>query len=93
MHTPRELEALYKQGKNITQIMRDRAGLQRNTDEIIEIAYDLQAGSYIQSMETAEWEKNKQTYTPEIARAIQSLCNPSSILEAGVGEATTLSGV
>jgi hypothetical protein len=45
MTTPRELQALYKQGKNITQLLKEERGLQCNTDEIIEIAYDLQTGS------------------------------------------------
>ena len=38
-------------------------------------------------------EKHKSEYTSEIAKTILSLCKPVSILEAGVGEATTLSGV
>jgi hypothetical protein len=93
MPTPRELQALYKQGNNITQLLREERGLQHNTDEIIEIAYDLQAGSYIAAMEKAETEKHQREYTSEIANTILSLCKPRSILEAGVGEATTLSGV
>lgn len=93
MSTPRELQALYKQGKNITQLLREEHGLQHNTDEIIEIAYDLQTGSYIAAMENAEMEKHKRDYTSEIAKTILSLCKPMSILEAGIGEATTLSGV
>jgi ubiquinone/menaquinone biosynthesis C-methylase UbiE len=93
MPTPRELQALYKQGKNITQLLRQEHGLQHNTDEIIEIAYDLQTGSYIAAMENAEMEKYMRDYTSEIAKTILSLCRPRSILEAGVGEGTTLSGV
>lgn len=93
MSTPRELQALYKQGKNITQLLREELGLQQNTDEIIEIAYDLQTGSYIAAMKSAEMKKHKRNYTLEIAKTILSLCKPKSILEAGVGEATTLSGV
>lgn len=93
MTTPRELQTLYKQGKNITQLLREEHGVEHNTDEIIEIAYDLQTGSYIAAMENAEMEKHKQEYTAEIAKTILSLCEPASVLEAGVGEATTLSGV
>lgn len=37
--------------------------------------------------------EHKAEYAAEIARIIRSLCTPSSILDAGVGEATTLSGV
>jgi ubiquinone/menaquinone biosynthesis C-methylase UbiE len=93
MPTPRELQALYEQGKNITQLLREEQGVQHNTDKIIEIAYDLQTGSYISAMENAEMAEHKRDYTSEIAKTILSLCKPMSILEAGVGEATTLSGV
>lgn len=93
MKTLRELKELYKQGKNITQVLRKEYGFQQNTDEIIEIAYDLQTGSYISAMKNTEMQKHKIEYTSEIARIISSLCKPDSILEAGVGEATTLSGV
>ena len=93
MTTPRQLKSLYEQGKNISALLREEMGLQRNTPEIIEIAYDLQTGSYIASMENAEMAEHKRNYTSEIAKTILSLCKPMSILEAGVGEATTLSGV
>lgn len=100
MITPRELKSLYEQGENVSARLRKEQGLQHNTDEIIEIAYDLQAGSYIAAMDSPEMEKYKVNYTSEIARIILSLTGlnsglrePMSILEAGVGEATTLSGV
>lgn len=91
--TPRELEALYKRGTNITQLLRENKGLQYNPNEIIEVAYDLQAGSYIAMMENAEMAAHKRDYGSEIAKTILSLCNPTSVLEAGVGEATTLANV
>ncbi|GBD32119.1 hypothetical protein HRbin33_01083 [bacterium HR33] len=91
--TPRQLKSLYEQGRNISALLREEKGLQRNTDEIIEIAYGLQTGSYIASMENAEMAEHQRNYTLEIAKTILSLCKPMSILEAGVGEATTLSGV
>lgn len=93
MTTPRQLKFLYDQGKNISELLREEKGLQGNTDEIIEIAYDLQTGSYIASMEKAETAEYMKDYTSEIAKTLLSLCEPASILEAGVGEATTLSGV
>ena len=93
MTTPRQLKSLYEQGKNISALLREERGLQRNTVEIIEIAYDLQTGSYIASMKNEEMAEHKREYTSEIARTILSLCEPISLLEAGVGEATTLSGV
>lgn len=93
MTKPRELISLYDQGKNISALLREEKGLQHNTDEVIEIAYDLQTGSYITAMKNAEMAKHKRDYTSEIAKVILSLCEPMSILEAGVGEGTTFSGV
>lgn len=93
MLTPCQVKALYEQGNNITHILCKEKGLEQNTDEIIEIAYDLQTGSYIAAMDDMEIAKHKENYTTEIANTIRSLCTPKSILEAGVGEATTLSGV
>lgn len=93
MTTPRELKQLYMQGQNISSFLREELGIQQNTQEIIEIAYDMQAGSYIESMKNDSMAKHKSQYSREIAEIIVSLCNPISILEAGVGEATTLSGV
>lgn len=93
MPTPRELQKFYMQGKNITSIMRGEQNLQHNTEAIIELAYDLQSGSYLAALDKESTRDHKKAYTTEIAKTILSLCNPLSILEAGVGEATTLSGV
>jgi uncharacterized protein YbaR (Trm112 family) len=91
--TPRELQALYEQGTNISALLREEQGLQRNTREIIEIAYELQTGSYTAAMQAVQMATHKSEYAREIANTIRALCQPESILEAGVGEATTLSGV
>jgi ubiquinone/menaquinone biosynthesis C-methylase UbiE len=93
MLTPRILKWLYREGKNISSILREEYKTQNNTEEIIEISYDLQAGSYINLMQNEQIRQHKQEYAAEIARTFLALCNPSSILEAGVGEATTLSEV
>lgn len=93
MTTPRELQALYAQGVNITAHLRQEFGVSGNTAEIIEVAYDLQAGSYIAALTEGGHAARQAGYTAEIARVIRSLCEPLAILEAGVGEATTLSGV
>lgn len=93
MNTPRQLKSLYQQGTNITALLREEQGLHQNTQKIIETAYDLQAGSYVAAMEDPNTVDYKRNYTSEIAKVILSLCEPKTILEAGVGEATTLSGV
>jgi ubiquinone/menaquinone biosynthesis C-methylase UbiE len=91
--TPRELVEYYKDGGNISELIRRERGINFNTKDIIEISYDLQTGSYIDTMFNPDMVRHKKEYTLEIARIILSLCNPASILEAGVGEATTFSGV
>ena len=88
-----DLKELYKQGKNISSLLREDKRLKYNNEMIIEISYDLQAGSYIASMEDKAMAAKKEEYVAELAKIIWSLDYPTSILEAGVGEATTLSGV
>ena len=93
MITPRKLKKMYSQGQNISALLHQELGVNQNTQEIIEISYDMQTGSYIKAMESEYMVKHKDEYTAELAKVILSLCQPTSLLEAGVGEATTLSGV
>ncbi len=93
MLTPRQLKTLYEQGRNISEILREELDVEHNTDEIIEISYDLQAGSYTDAQKNDDVAQRKRNYCAEIVKTIQSLCAPGSLLEAGVGEATTYSGV
>ncbi|MBC7949305.1 MAG: methyltransferase domain-containing protein [Chitinophagaceae bacterium] len=93
MTTPLQLKELYKQGRNISALLREEMGVQSNTREIIEIAYDMQTGSYISAMQNEDMAMCQEEYSKELANIILSLCRPMSILEAGVGEATTFSGV
>lgn len=88
-----QLKRMYENGENISAFLRKEAGLSANNDEIIEIAYDLQSGSYIKAIETTDIGRQRKKYAEEIAREIRSLTNPESILEAGVGEAITLAEV
>lgn len=93
MLTPRELASLYKKGVNISQLLREKSNSTNNTSKMIEVAYDLQSGSYTAGLKNAENAKINRNYTKNVADAILHLCKPKSILEAGVGEATTLSDV
>ena len=60
MSTPRELQELYKQGKNITRLLREEQGLQHSTDEIIEI--------YRREVTLLRWKMRKWPSTIEITR-------------------------
>lgn len=93
MLTPRELLRAYENGQNISALLRESQGEKRNTEDIIEVAYDLQTGSYIAGMGDARMARHKSEYTARIAEEIAALGSPDSLLEAGVGEATTLAGV
>lgn len=83
-----ELRDLYAKGVNITEHLR--GGASENTREAVHVAYELQAGSYVGSV-TRDYRRmlQQQVYTSAIAEVISPL-RPATILDAGVGEATTL---
>lgn len=84
-----QLKILYEKGVNIIDYL-EQLGLTRS--EAIAISYDLQAGSYVQYAEENKWYLDE--YTSEIADILNGLsANAESIMEVGVGEATTLSNV
>lgn len=80
----------YSEGRNITSLLRQQKNSDTNTAEIIEAAYDLQAGSYIRYVEN-----NLETsvlYSAELAQILSQYIKPnSSLLDVGTGELTTLS--
>ena len=47
-----EAKSIYQKGENVTNYLRQKFGSEVNTSEIIEIAYDLQAGSYVENVES-----------------------------------------
>lgn len=90
LKTLAEIKKRYEQGENITSYFKKNENVEKNSFHAIQIAYDLQAGSYIKSVkENKEFNFN---YTAALAKVISKL-NGKSILEAGVGEATTLANV
>lgn len=93
MYTPRELKEFYNQGKNIMALIKADEDSSINTTDSIEIAYDLQSGSYIKALEDQAFANVNKQHTEAIAKYIKSLCQPESVLEAGIGEAITFAGV
>jgi ubiquinone/menaquinone biosynthesis C-methylase UbiE/uncharacterized protein YbaR (Trm112 family) len=83
-----KIKYLYSKGINIIQYLRSLSGEQINSIEDILISYDFQSGSYIK--EFYENENFYLEYTKPLASFLNSLKNIDSILEVGVGEATTL---
>ena len=90
---PSEIKKIYHEGKNISSYLKEKLDLKNNNDEIIELSYDLQAGSYQDKWENPELHKLYKLFTKEVANTILSVISPKSIMEAGVGEATTFCGV
>jgi ubiquinone/menaquinone biosynthesis C-methylase UbiE len=85
-----EAKRAYKEGKNITELLRSQKNIDSNTSEIIETAYDLQAGSYIENMLNNNTQA--QAYTTELASILDNhITKTNSLLDIGTGELTTLS--
>lgn len=80
------LKNLYKSNNNILDYLRKQDGT--NLVDDIKVSYDLQSGSYIKNFEKNPI--NYQKYNRELANVINQLGSFQSILEAGVGETTTM---
>jgi ubiquinone/menaquinone biosynthesis C-methylase UbiE len=84
--------AAFLRGENVSENLRRQLGVDRNTPEIIETAYDLQAGSYIKFAE--ENSEYIQKFTTELASVLNRYLKAGdSLLDAGTGEMTTLSAL
>ena len=80
----------YAEGKNITELLRTKQRVNINTSEIIEVAYDLQAGTYIENV--VQDPEKANLYASEIAQILDLHLNKEhTILDVGTGELTTLS--
>jgi ubiquinone/menaquinone biosynthesis C-methylase UbiE len=86
-----KLRDAYANGKNITQLLsREHPSLERQ--EIIEIAYDIQAGSY--TKEALASPEPLQRYALEIYELCKEfIYEHDLILDCGAGELTTLSAL
>lgn len=86
------INEIYKSGGNIIQFLKEMNGKSKNSLEDILISYDFQAGSYIEFVK-----KNSEymdSYSKLIALEFEKLNTDfDSIMEVGVGEATTLANV
>jgi SAM-dependent methyltransferase len=84
----KSIKEFYLKGGNIIQYLRDLEKRDYNTIEDILISYDFQAGSYIKEYyKTPHFTKK---YCASLASTINSLGQFNSIIEVGIGEATTL---
>ena len=84
-----QLKILYEKGVNIIDHL-EQLGITRS--EAIAVSYDIQAGAYVKY--ALENKLLTDEYASEIADVLNALsANAESIMEVGVGEATTLSNV
>lgn len=82
----------YKSKQNITEFLRSQHNFNHNTSEIIEISYDLQAGSYIEHAINNKIQID--AYTSELAKILSKyIVKTDSLLDIGTGEITTLSHI
>jgi ubiquinone/menaquinone biosynthesis C-methylase UbiE len=82
----------YSEGKNITELLKIQKGNTNNTSDIIETAYDIQAGSYIDFAKSNY--DHISAYATELAEILHKyLKDNDSLIDVGTGEITTLSQV
>lgn len=87
----KKIKEIYDSGGNIIQYLKSIGNNDTNSIEDILISYDFQSGSYIkQYSENPTYTDN---YCKALARILNGIDNVQSLIEVGVGEATTLSTV
>lgn len=87
-----QIKDLYQSGGNIIQFLKSLNGESKNSLEDILISYDFQAGSYIEFVKKNP--EYMESYSKLIALEFEKLnTKVGSIMEVGVGEATTLANV
>ena len=85
-----EVKKIYENGGNILGFLKSKSNSLQNSTESILISYDFQAGTYTEFVkQNTEYINN---YTGAIAKLLDNL-SFNSIIEVGVGEATTLGNV
>jgi ubiquinone/menaquinone biosynthesis C-methylase UbiE len=85
----REIRALYDKGGNVANWVKTREGDNGNSLTSILYSYDMQAGSYIALLKDPAAQAFQQNVGREIAVLLDKLA-PGSLLEAGIGEGTSL---
>ncbi len=86
-----KIKEIYQSGENIIQYLKKNTPETKTTVEDVLISYDFQAGSYIKTFYTQpEYSEIKDKTCKYLAGIIENLGQFDSIIEVGVGEATTL---
>ncbi|MCC6779482.1 MAG: class I SAM-dependent methyltransferase [Hyphomicrobiales bacterium] len=87
-----EIRALFERGENIIEwvVAHERAAA--NSETAILYSYDVQAGSYVAALEDEARRRFNDNFGRRVATVLDELA-PTSLLDAGVGEATSLAPV
>jgi ubiquinone/menaquinone biosynthesis C-methylase UbiE len=84
-----EARRAYARGDNVTLHLQQQLDISGNTPDIIEIAYDLQAGSYV--AQARDQRARLDSYCADLAEVLAPyITADASILDVGTGELTTL---
>jgi len=87
-----EAKKAYSENRNVTELLRSQKKVNLNTSEIIETAYDLQAGTYINHVKKNPIQA--KLYSMELAEILDKhVKSTHTLLDIGTGELTTLSSV
>jgi uncharacterized protein YbaR (Trm112 family) len=87
-----EIRRLYRDGVNIMTHLKRSLGTRYNTDELVEISYDMQAGSYVRFVEANP--ARAVAYQNEVATVLGGVIETGdSVIDVGTGEMTTLAPV
>jgi len=83
---------LYRDGINVVDYLKRQLGSHVNTEQVIEIAYDMQAGSYVEYFR--KHFATETVYHRELAEVLGRYLAPGdSVLDVGTGEMTTLASI
>lgn len=84
-----EIRKNYKEGLNITKLLRETSEDSLANEAIIEVAYEMQAGNYVAATRS-NWSRSEDVGA-EIAEHLRPfLDDQSSLLDCGTGEMTSL---
>lgn len=89
VYDAREICALFDRGENVIEWINSREGARHNSATAILYAYDAQAGSYVRLLDDPGIRELKDKVGRHLATVIDGFA-PDSMLEAGIGEATSL---
>lgn len=87
------LRRLYAERRNILEHLRDERGTAVNDELSVMVAYDLQAGSYVELVTGEGPVAEGQRASAKGLAAVLDELGPASLLDAGTGEATLLTNV